>query len=86
MAAMRPLSCNILKEVHIVQIKEIVIQTIHNNENRDWIKAGHCQEISESNVAVKIRARSKTFHFLLNLADYYLDMDISGSFSAIFSK
>ncbi len=50
------------------------------------LKQGTVNDISESNVAVKIRARSKTFHFLLNLADYYLDMDISGSFSAIFSK
>jgi hypothetical protein len=50
------------------------------------LKQGTVNEICESNVAVKIRARSKTFHFLLNLADYYLDMDICGSFSAIFSK
>jgi hypothetical protein len=50
------------------------------------LKQGTVNEISESNVAVKIRARSKKFPFLLNLAGYYLDMDICGSFSAIFSK
>jgi hypothetical protein len=50
------------------------------------LKQGTVNEISESNVSVKIRAKSKKLHFFLNLAEYYLDLDICGSFSAIFSK
>jgi hypothetical protein len=40
------------------------------------LRQGSVNEISESNVSVKIRTKSKILNFFLNLADYYLDFDI----------